>query len=125
MRIAIPSDDRSTITPHFGRADGFLIYTVDGAAGQLEGYRPLHAPPQHVCACETDERPSRHQRVLDVLDGCDTVIARGMGAHLYDDLLSCGIDVALTDIEDARAAVDLFLARSLPERPGLGCDAVH
>lgn len=120
MRVAIPSDDRSTIAAHFGRTRGFLIYDIGGARGEIAGYRSVDLPP-HACSCRTEERPSRHQAVLDALDGCETVIARGMGAHMFDDLVACGIDVRLTDLQDPRVAVDLFLARSLPERDEIAC----
>lgn len=124
MKVAIPSDDRSTIASHFGKAAGFLIYKISDQIAELQGYRTLDMSP-HACACGSDERPSRHERVLDVLAGCKMVIARGMGAPMYDDLVACGIDVALTTVEDAQTAVKLFVARSLPERPDLGCETSH
>lgn len=124
MKVAIPSDDQSTIAAHFGRTGGFLVYDVaDGAAG-FEGYRPVDVP-HDTCSCVADERPMRHQRVLDALAGCSAVIARGMGAQMYDDLLACGIEVTLTDVRDARAAADLFAGRALPESPELGCEIQH
>lgn len=124
MRIAIPSDDRSTIAPHFGLTRGFLVFHVNGSAAELEAYRPLEMP-QHECACSAGERPSRHQLVLDALTGCRAVIARGMGTQMYDDLEACGIAVSLTVVEDARKAIDLFLTHSLPERADLGCETQH
>lgn len=124
MKIAIPSDDRSTISPHFGRAQGFLIFDVDDKGAELKDYR-LFDSPDHACACGSHERPSRHQRILDVLAGCKTVIARGMGAPMYDDLIACGFDVALTTVDDAKTAARLFATRSLPERPDLGCETSH
>ncbi len=124
MKIAIPSDDRSTISPHFGRAQGFLIFEVEGNTAEMKDYRPLDLP-DHACACESHERPSRHQRILDALAGCKTVIARGMGATMYDDLIACGFDVALTTVDDAKNAARLFVVRSLPERPDLGCETSH
>lgn len=124
MKVAIPSDDQATIASHFGRTAGFLIYEVGDRAAQLEEFRPVHVRHDR-CECEGKERPVRHQRVLDALGGCRAVIARGMGAHMYDDLLACGIEVNLTDVQDARAAIDLFVARALPERPELGCETLH
>ncbi len=121
MKIAIPSDDRATIAGHFGRTRGFLVYDVDDGKATATAYRSTSTEEKHECACGAGERPSRHQAILDALDGCEIVIARGMGAHMYDDLLSCGIDVFLTDVEDAQSAVGHFLAHSLPERRALGC----
>jgi len=120
VKVAIPSNDRSTIAAHFGRTAGFLIYDVADRTAEFREYRTVDVP-HDTCAC-ADERPVRHQRVLDALSGCQAVIGRGMGAHMYDDLLACGIDVTLSDVEDARAAIELFVERALPERPELGCE---
>lgn len=124
MKIAVPSDDQINVASHFGRAQGFLFFTVHNDVVESAGYRPSEAI-QHTCECSAAERPSRHQHMLDALAGCDVVVARGMGAHMYDDLHSCGIDIALTDVDDARAAVALFVAGSLPDRTELGCGESH
>lgn len=124
MKIAVPSDDQTNVASHFGRAQGFLLFTVHDEVVEPAGYRPSETT-EHACECGMAERPSRHQRILDALAGCDVVVARGMGAHLYDDLRACGIEIALTDVDDARAAVALFVAGALPERTELGCDKAH
>jgi predicted Fe-Mo cluster-binding NifX family protein len=120
MKIAVPSDDQIKVASHFGRTQGFLLFTVDQNVVEPAGYRPTGAT-HSTCECSTGERPARHQQMLDALAGCDVVVARGMGAHMVDDLHSCGIEVALTDIDDARAAVALFASGSLPDRTELGC----
>jgi predicted Fe-Mo cluster-binding NifX family protein len=124
MKIAVPSDDQKNVALHFGRARGFLLFAVENEIVEPEGYRPMNAA-EHVCECSSAERPSRHQRVLDALAGCDVVIARGMGAHMFDDLFACGIEAALTDVGDARAAAALFAAGALPQRTEIGCGESH
>ncbi len=121
MRIAVPSDDQSSIAPFFGRSRGFLVYDVadDKVSGSV--YRPAKHETKTKCRCTSTERSWRHQAVLDAITGCTTVIARGMGAQMYDDLLSCGLEVFLTDTTDARTAVEQLLAHALPERAALGC----
>ncbi len=121
MKIAIPSDDRVSIATHFGRVRGFAVYDVTDGKAVADGYRATTSKPKHECACGTAERASTHQAFLDILDGCSIVIARGMGAHMYDDLVSCGIHVFLTETPTVQTAVEQYIAHSLPERPGLGC----
>jgi predicted Fe-Mo cluster-binding NifX family protein len=121
MKIAIPSDDRVTISTHFGRTRGFLVYDIADRTPAVDGYRERGEAGKHACACNSAERPTTHQTIIDALDGCKIVIARGMGPQMYDDLLSCGIDVFLTDTATAQAAVEQYIADSLPERAGLGC----
>lgn len=125
MKIAVPSDDHVNVSSHFGRSPGFLVFEVVGGRIESHTYRPRSAcldAGATACACDVAKRPERHQEILDVLEGCSVVVARGMGTQLYDDLVSCGIDVALTDVDDARAAAALFLAGTLPERSEIGCD---
>lgn len=120
MKVALPSDDRTSIAPHFGRTRGFLIYDVDAGVAQPAGYVDAKQEDGHDCHCSTGKRP-RHEAVLEALAGCEVVIARGMGAHMYDDLLACGIDVFLTDTSTVQTAVEQFLGHALPERASLGC----
>jgi predicted Fe-Mo cluster-binding NifX family protein len=121
MKIAVPSDDRATVAAQFGRSRGFLIYETDGKLLEAAGYRSTSLEAEG-CECSSAERPSRHQAMLDALEGCAVVIARGMGAHMYDDLVAWGVEVHLTDVGDAPAAAALYVAQMLPERADLGCE---
>lgn len=119
--IAVPSDDHVTIATHFGRARGFIVYSAEGEIEEV-GYREtLHEGKEH-CGCESGERASRHEAVLDALKGCSVVIARGMGAQMYDDLHSCGMEVVLTDHSLADRAVEELVAGSLLPRSSFECD---
>jgi predicted Fe-Mo cluster-binding NifX family protein len=120
MRVAIPSDDQVRVAFHFGRTRGFLVFDV--AAGRVASpqYRPVGAGSL-ACGCTPGEGGSRHALVLAALYDCSAVVARGMGPHMYDDLAGHGIDVALTDVDDARAAAALFASGSLPQRTEDGC----
>ncbi|MFZ2491723.1 MAG: NifB/NifX family molybdenum-iron cluster-binding protein [Thermoanaerobaculia bacterium] len=120
MKVAVASDDRVGVAEHFGLARGFVVYSVTNRRLGPASYRAVEAE-DHECSCTPGTRPVRHQKMIDALSGCDVVIARGMGAHMYDDLVSWGLEVALTDVDDAAAAAALYVARSLPERTELGC----
>jgi predicted Fe-Mo cluster-binding NifX family protein len=117
-RIAIPSDDRQTIAPHFGRASGFLIYSYDGSALTSE-YRPLGEVAQPGC-CESGDQ-SRHERMVAALRDCDVIIAAGMGRGMMSALYEAGIEVALSSLTNAHHAADLLVADILPHSTGSGC----
>lgn len=119
--IAVPSDDHVTIAAHFGRAGGFIIYSTNGEIEEVGYRKTLHDQKDH-CGCASAERPSRHESVLDALDECRVVIARGMGVQMYDDLHACGIEVVLTDCALADRAVEEFVAGSLSPRSSFECD---
>lgn len=119
--VAVPSDDHVTIATHFGRARGFIVYDTSGEIEEV-GYRKTLHDEEHECGCGSGERASRHETVLDALDGCGVVIARGMGAQMYDDLHACGIEVVLTDCSLADRAVEELVAGSLPLRSSFECE---
>jgi predicted Fe-Mo cluster-binding NifX family protein len=117
LRIGIPSDDQTTIAPCFCRAKGFLVFEVSHSLIRSAIYR-LRPGTDKDCRRKT---PASAGDLLDLLDGCSVVIARGMGAHTHERATSSGIDVALTETDEACAAAALFIAGSLPERIEQGC----
>ena len=40
MKIAIASDDRKTISAHFGRTLGFVVFEIEGKEKKAQEYRP-------------------------------------------------------------------------------------
>jgi len=108
-RIAIPSDDRRTIAPHFGRASGFLVFDYDGT-GITGGYRPLPEGSAHD-----------HERIVDTIRDCDVVIAGGMGGGMMSALYRAGIEVAISTVADARKAAEMLVDDILPVSSGSGC----
>ena len=109
-RIAIPSDDRQTIAPHFGRAGGFLVFDFDGTALTAD-YRLM---PELG-------RESRHEGIVNALRDCDVVIAGGMGGGMMSALYAAGIEVAISTVADARKAAEMLVADILPASSGSGC----
>ena len=117
-KIAIPSDDRSTVSPHFGRTSGFLVFTWDG--DQLASdYRAIAAAPQERC-CGSEEE-SRHERIVNAIRDCDVVIAGGMGGGMLAALYEAGIEVAMSTVGNARDAAEMLIADILPASSGSGC----
>ena len=117
-KIAIPSDDRTTMAPHFGRTAGFLVFHHD-SNGMTSEYRPVAEGPQSGC-CGGDG-PSRHERILSALGDCDVVIASGMGDHMLGALYGLGVEVVFSSVTDARQAAEMLVSDLLPVQSGSGC----
>ncbi len=122
MKIAAVSNDGKTISQHFGRAPFYVIVTVeDGKIISHEtrdkmGHAQFSGEDNHAPQTENDPRghgfdaasQSRHARMAAAITDCDILLARGMGAGLYENMKQAGIKPILTniaDIDDAVAAV--------------------
>jgi predicted Fe-Mo cluster-binding NifX family protein len=98
MRIAIPSDDGTTIASHTGRAAGFVIFDLtDKQVHRLE-YRTntYTAHAQGLCNESHSHSGSHHQShdgLLAALHDCNIMLAHGMGPRLVNDLASRNIQV--------------------------------
>lgn len=115
MRIAVPTQDGKTISEHFGRARGFIIF--EARNGAVEEVRLAESG----FASGALEGHHDHSAIVNALDGCQAVISRGMGRRMVDDLKAAGIDVILTSEIDAASAVMGYLAGGLKDRGGEGC----
>jgi predicted Fe-Mo cluster-binding NifX family protein len=125
MKIAIASDDEKTISSHFGRTRGFVIFEVEGKEVKNREYRSNtftgHARGLEGAGHEID----RHGPILSALSDCKAVISHGMGRRIYDDLKGVGIEVFITDETEVKKALDLYLNGTLIDRPEHGCSHKH
>ena len=123
MRVAIPTDDRQTIAGHFGRTKGFMTFDIEDNKVILEAYKTNnftgHAQGHH------DQGHSHHTHshagIFEALEGCTTVIARGMGRRLYDDFANLKIEVFITEEPDIQAALKKYLENNLDNNPDSCC----
>jgi predicted Fe-Mo cluster-binding NifX family protein len=122
MKIAIPSDEGTYLSQHFGRTLGFTIFEV--ADGQIinQEYRTntftdhvsgQHQELQHHGAEHDDHAQHSHNRILNALNDCEVVIAGGMGRRLVDDLTDAGKKIFITSQPETRKAAEMFLANEL------------
>ncbi len=130
MKIAIPSNDKITLSPHFGRTQGFIIFQISEGKILSTEYRP-NSFTHHVTGQQNQYGPHpghghdghhdhqglhghhSHSRILDALVDCDAVIAGGMGTRLQEDLTRAGKKIIITSQTDARQAVELYLKDAL------------
>jgi predicted Fe-Mo cluster-binding NifX family protein len=129
MKVAVVSDDQTTIAAHFGRAQGFMVYTVEDGKVVSKDWLPNtftahmhgHAQQEHGAG----QHGHGHGPVLNALAECDAVISGGMGRHAYTDLTKSGRRVFITSEIDAEKAVNLLLSGQLTDMPELTCCHGH
>ena len=123
MRVAIPTDDRQTIAGHFGRTRGFLTFDIDNNKVISEAYKPNnftgHAQGLHNH--DQGQHQHNHEGIFEALEGCTTVIARGMGRRLYDDFKNQQIAVFITEESDIPTALNKYLENNLDNHPDSCC----
>jgi len=129
MRIAAVSEDGVTISQHFGRAPFYVVVTVEN--GQIVaherrdkmGHAQFAGEPHAEEAHGADPRghgfdpaaQDRHARMAAAIADCDVMIARGMGAGVYESMRQANIRPVVTDIANIDEAVQAYLAGSLED----------
>jgi predicted Fe-Mo cluster-binding NifX family protein len=125
MKIAVISEDGTTISQHFGRAPYYVVLTVeDGKVVKTEkrdkaGHHTF-AADQHQEAAPGERHgydagaQSRHAAMAQSIADCQVLIAGGMGWGAYESLKGRGIETVVTDIESIEQAVKLYLEGKLP-----------
>jgi predicted Fe-Mo cluster-binding NifX family protein len=115
VKIAVISDDGTTISQHFGRAEMYVVLTVENGQVLAEERRPklghrafvgqpheeLDAQGRHGFGAGAQ---SRHEQMATAISDCQALIAGGMGLGARESLQQLGIEVVITDIENAREA---------------------
>jgi predicted Fe-Mo cluster-binding NifX family protein len=101
MRIALPTDDRRSISGHFGRCAEFVVYEVEGEEVKLVEYRP-----------NTHTRGQAGDFGA-VFGDLDYVICRGMGQRALEAIHAVGAKILYTGEPDIERAVELFAAGEL------------
>lgn len=129
MKIAVITDDGTTISQHFGRAPHYLVFTIeDGAITACElrdkpGHRQFtQGPHEHHHDDEHDhahgeqphgfgaEADRKHALMSDPIRDCEAILVRGMGRGAYMAMEAAQIRPVVTDIPLAEDAVKAYIA---------------
>jgi len=109
MKIAAITDDGNTISQHFGRAQHYLVATVEN--GEIVG-RELREKLGHAQFANDPhpvEKPgqphgmdpashNRHLQMAEAIADCEALLCRGMGMGAYESMKTRGIRPIVTDI---------------------------
>jgi predicted Fe-Mo cluster-binding NifX family protein len=110
MKIAIITDDGKTISQHFGRANYYVVLTVEsGEIVEREMREKLghkHFGQDHDHDHDPNHRhgfdaasQTRHVQMAQSIADCDALICRGMGVGAYESIKERGIRPVVTDFE--------------------------
>ena len=118
MKIAIVTDDEKTISPHFGRANGFVILTVED--GKVIGRETRQR--QNACDGQGHEHPHDHETghgghhcgaLVELIADCAMVLVCRMGGGMYRQLQAAGIRPVFTELTNIDEAVRSLLEGNL------------
>lgn len=112
MKIAIPTNDGSTVSSHFGRSSAFLVFeTGEGAVVNRE-LRPNAGCGDHTHGQKEHEH--NHNGIVAVLHDCDAVLCGGIGQGALLALEAAGIRTILRGCSGtASEAVEAYLRGTL------------
>jgi predicted Fe-Mo cluster-binding NifX family protein len=111
MRIALVTDDGKTISPHFGQARQYLVFTVEQGQITARETREKGGCSHHTHQQSHEE--ASHFHLVESITDCEALIARGMGQRAYQAIQQNSIKPFITDIADAEEAVHAYLKGTL------------
>jgi predicted Fe-Mo cluster-binding NifX family protein len=126
MKIAAVTDDEFTISQYFGRAAYYWVVTVETGVivsqEKREKMGHAHFSGETYGKGQSETRhgfdpaaQNRHARMLDAIQDCDVLLARGMGAGAYESIRQAGIKPFVTDVETIDIAIQQYLAGILTD----------
>ena len=123
MKIAIASMNEQTIAAHFGRAEKYMVFSVEN--GQIIDRKMLPKLGHRHFASQDSGRHHqgsgekgsgfgrhancKHDQMVENIKDCDMLLAGGMGRGAYQDLQKWGIKPVVTKITDVETAVRAVL----------------
>lgn len=126
MKIAAITDDGKTISQHFGRAQYYLVLTIE--QGQVT-HRELrqkmgHAHFANQPHAESHDQPhgmdaashSKHVQMAEAIADCEALLCGGMGMGAYKSMLSRGIKPVVTEIWDIEEAARSYAEGKIVDR---------
>ncbi len=125
MKIAVITDDGTTISQHFGRARNYAVLTVEGETvvhretrqklGHThfanEPHAESHGQPHGFGA----EAQDRHNRMAEAISDCQALLCRGMGSGAYESMKARGIRPIITDIVSIEDAVIAYIKGNITD----------
>ena len=125
MKIAVITEDETTISQHFGRAPLYLVVTAEDSKIMSKETRTKTGHHTFAANQHPDTAPgerhgydagaqARHATMAQSIDDCQVLMAGGMGWGAYESLKSRGIETIVTDVENIEEAVRLYLEGKLP-----------
>lgn len=109
MKIAVITDDGTSISQHFGRAPYYLVATVENGQIVKRELRTKLGHTQFANQPHPEEQPgqphgmdsashNKHLQMAESIADCEALLCRGMGMGAYESMKAVGIRPVVTDI---------------------------
>jgi predicted Fe-Mo cluster-binding NifX family protein len=124
MKIAAITDDGKSISQHFGRANYYLVVTVENGQVINREMRDKLSHSHFANELHDPETPGqphgfspasqdRHARMAQAITDCEVLLCRGMGMGAYESMKVHGIRPIVTDIVAIDDAVKAYIDGSI------------
>jgi len=116
IKIAFATDDLMHISAHLGRAQKYLVYTIEKGhvTTQEERSKPFHDQGHED---HSHHEIHFHDDMVNVIADCQVVIARGMGSPAFERVVSARIQPILTELSTIQEALQAYIEGHLEHRP--------
>jgi predicted Fe-Mo cluster-binding NifX family protein len=125
MKIAVITDDGTTISQHFGRAQNYAVLTVEEEnitnreirqkLGHAQFGNDPHVEPHGQQHGFDPAAQNRHNQMAEAISDCQVLLCRGMGRGAYESMKSRGIRPIVTDIASIDEAVIAFIKGNITD----------
>ena len=133
MKIAIITDDGKVVSQHFGRAQYYLVVTIEDGKVTHREMRPKvghhqfsgsdqgeHGAEHHHEHHGTDgEAHQKHTQMAKDITDCQTVICGGMGRGAYVSMTNLNIRPLVTTLHDVDQVIASFINGTLEDHAEL------
>lgn len=123
MKIAVVTNDGTTISAHFGKARYFAVLTIEDGkiVGQelLDRTEPASVIPGNAPDTGSGGAGQQHSQAIAPIADCAVVLSGGMGGGMHLALQRARIRPILTDVADIHEAVTAYIEGRLKNRPDL------
>ncbi len=110
MKVAIATDDKVSISHHFGRTLGFRVFEIKDNKIIKEEYRQNIGKSNGQCgSCD-------HSSMITNIKDCNLVICYGMGQGIYNDLVKNNIMAVITEEHTVEDAINCLIKDDLVNR---------
>lgn len=119
MKIAIITDDGKTISQHFGRAQYYLVITIDeGIIINREMRKKIghnhfsaegHEEHAHEHHGSDEASHGKHTQMAQTISDCSAVVCGGMGMGAYESMKRLNIQPIVTDLINVNEIVIAYI----------------
>ena len=126
-KVAAITDDGKTISQHFGRAQYYLVATVENGQIVKRELRNKLGHTHFANQPHPEEQPdqphgmdsashNKHLQMAEAIADCEALLCRGMGMGAYESMKVRGIRPVVTDIAAIDEAVMAYVGGNIVDQ---------